>query len=248
LSIRGQYEAKKAEEAGRAQEKLPKPWWWLGQRDPIARFTKWLVLWTALLFIGTVISAAILFKTDNTLQETLTATQRPWVSIVAEFDGPIIRKQSRYLAVNIRLSLKNSGHTPAISTTPAALMFSGPNHYDFHGPAYDMLEVQKQRCQQAFDLTLAVGHGQGSLLFPGETIINTVSALWERGTKRPVARAYPDAVACVQYKFSFGEQIKQSSVLYAVVGSTEHRVSINPSRTPIDTAGFRLSAYGSDAN
>ena len=93
-----------ARDARKAEKQKPRPkrLWWFQQPQPIDRFTGWLVAWTALLFIGTIISAAILFKTDNTLQETLTATQRPWVSIAAEFSGPIVRKQSKYLTADIR--------------------------------------------------------------------------------------------------------------------------------------------------
>jgi hypothetical protein len=95
LDIRGQYDANKAKQARRAQERQPTPLWWLGQREPIARFTKWLVIWTALLFIGTVASAVVLLKTDYTLKEQvdnvkrqltiLEADQRPWIKTEISF-------------------------------------------------------------------------------------------------------------------------------------------------------------------
>jgi hypothetical protein len=77
LSIRERYEAQKEARERSNQERGPQPWWWLGQRDPIVRLTKWLVIWTALLFVGTVVSAGILWKTDGTLR----AGQRAFVFV-----------------------------------------------------------------------------------------------------------------------------------------------------------------------
>ena len=75
-------------------------------------------------------------------------------------------------------------------------------------------------------MDLAVGYGQGYVLFPDEIMNRTLSVIWKRGTERPVVKTYPDLVACVQYKFSFGEQIKQSSVLYAVAGSADYKSAL----------------------
>jgi hypothetical protein len=47
------YATRKAERAHNEKEHAPMPWWWLRQRDPIARFTAYLVLFTfCLVFVG----------------------------------------------------------------------------------------------------------------------------------------------------------------------------------------------------
>jgi hypothetical protein len=62
------YEAKKSLEASRQAERgKDSSSWWFGQRNPIDRFTGWLVAWTA-----------------HTLQRTVVATQRPWISVKVE--------------------------------------------------------------------------------------------------------------------------------------------------------------------
>ena len=73
MGAREQYEANK-----RAEEtKVDKKKWWFKQTAPIDRFTGWLVAWTALLFIATVLNAAILYVTDHTLR----AGQRAFVFV-----------------------------------------------------------------------------------------------------------------------------------------------------------------------
>ena len=75
MGAKENYEARKVtEKASREADKSSR--WWFNQRVPIDRFTGWLVAWTFLLFIATIGSAAILWKTDNTLHETLTETKK----------------------------------------------------------------------------------------------------------------------------------------------------------------------------
>ena len=85
------YKARKAAREGRSSEHQQPPKkepWWFNQPLPIDRFTGWLVAWTALLFIATVCSVAVLLVTDDTFNRQLTvmkrqmdtmqADQRPW--------------------------------------------------------------------------------------------------------------------------------------------------------------------------
>jgi hypothetical protein len=88
-------------------------WWWLGQRDPVVRLTKWLVIWTALLFVGTTISAIILKITDSTLRETLEANNRAWVAVItARLDNI----PEAGLPISGALTYKNIGPSPALNT------------------------------------------------------------------------------------------------------------------------------------
>jgi hypothetical protein len=66
---RERYEAKKILEAGRQATRKDSSGWWFGQRNQIDRFRGWLVAWTALLRVGTVLSALVLYKTDTRFSE-----------------------------------------------------------------------------------------------------------------------------------------------------------------------------------
>src|SRR5260221_4271358 len=52
--------------------------WWFRQKNPIDRFTGWLVAWTALLFVVTIANAIILSHTDDKIgeQAKIAAEQR----------------------------------------------------------------------------------------------------------------------------------------------------------------------------
>jgi hypothetical protein len=49
--------------------------------DPLARYTKWLGVFTGALALATIVSAIVLWKTDTTLQETLIASNRAWLHL-----------------------------------------------------------------------------------------------------------------------------------------------------------------------
>jgi hypothetical protein len=75
MGAKENYEARNAaEKAKRDASKESR--WWFNQLAPIDRFTGWLVAWTALLFVATIISAAVLFITDHTLKDTLVETRK----------------------------------------------------------------------------------------------------------------------------------------------------------------------------
>jgi hypothetical protein len=114
LDARGRYEAKKDENARRAQERQPKPFWWLGQRDPITRYTLWLAIYTFLLFLGTIGSVLILWKTDHTLNDTLVANERPWIHLSIEPVGDLAYISKVGISFTVKVDLFNTGKTPAV--------------------------------------------------------------------------------------------------------------------------------------
>jgi hypothetical protein len=75
MGTKENYEARKAADKAKHEAKRQRHWWF-SQSVPIDRFTGWLVTWTALLFIATVINAGVLWKTDNTLHDTLLETKK----------------------------------------------------------------------------------------------------------------------------------------------------------------------------
>lgn len=112
MDIRERYEAQKKDRERGAQERGSQPWWWLGQRDPIVRLTKWLVVWTALLFVGTLISAGILWETDDTQRESFTAVQRPFIIPLELKITPTTDIRKKIVQWFFQPSIKNSGNTP----------------------------------------------------------------------------------------------------------------------------------------
>jgi hypothetical protein len=83
LTASEQYNANKKKDQRRRDEILRQqaertkiPWWHLGQRDPLARFTLWLVISTICLVIATVATFVVLYETDRTLKETMIASNR----------------------------------------------------------------------------------------------------------------------------------------------------------------------------
>jgi len=92
-------------------EKQRPRWWWLGQRDPIARFTLWLVISTIGLFIATGVSAVVLFVTDHTLRKTMIASNRAWVVPTAMTLNSELKTAQEG---NLTFVYGNSGHEPAV--------------------------------------------------------------------------------------------------------------------------------------
>jgi hypothetical protein len=86
--------------------------WWFNHPGPIERLTGWLVLWTALLFVGTMSSTFILWRTDNTLRETLDASNRAWISVI---DASLDNEPAEGLPLLGHLTYQNIGRAPALN-------------------------------------------------------------------------------------------------------------------------------------
>jgi hypothetical protein len=231
---KGQRAAKQAEQE-RARQKQP---WWFNQSDPISRLTGGLVVWTALLFIGTGISAFVLWKTDNTLRETLVATERPWIIAETSISGPFVYTDDG-ASVTLTVHMRNIGHTPALSVMSfATIFFRAP----IEGTA---VEIIKKSCDQVASQHLAVGYGQGQSLFPNDDITETQTP--KMGKKEVESERgqpsffQPSVVVCARYKYAINDQIRQTAVFY--------RMSrVNPDESPIAPANLRLFPVGSDAD
>jgi hypothetical protein len=134
MGAKENYEARKAAyQAKREADKSKR--WWFNQRAPIDRFTGWLVTWTFLLFIATVINAGVLWKTDSTLHDTLLETKKSAdaaedsanaAKAAVELSDKTAERQLRaYINVEttnlswnkgvatVAVSVRNAGQTPA---------------------------------------------------------------------------------------------------------------------------------------
>jgi hypothetical protein len=109
-----EYKARNAaREARRAEKQQPpkKFVWWFREPLPIDRFTGWLVAFTALLFVATIVNAIVLWITDHTLRETLEANNRAWVAVTSAISdaAPVLNQ-----VVTAKVNLRNSGQSPAL--------------------------------------------------------------------------------------------------------------------------------------
>jgi hypothetical protein len=218
LGIRERYEAQKEAHNRRVQESSPQPWWWLGQRDPIVRLTKWLVVWTALLFVGTVVSAGILLKTDMTLRETLEVNQRPWLAISATPSGDVEIGDKEGLSFPVEFTIKNSGKTPGVGVIIENDLYVG-------GGAFGVEDAERRACSREQAQSKEDDLGYGYSVFPDDIIKvrSTLDATQEQ-IKQAVATndTFQHAttinfdktllniwiVGCVNYHFTFGDEDK----------------------------------------
>lgn len=233
LGNRECYEAQKEKRDRRAQQNSPQPWWWLGQRDPIVRLTKWLVIWTALLFAGTGVSGAILWKTDITLRETLEVNQRPWLAISAT---PIADAEisDSGLFLPIEYSLKNSGRTPAVGATIEDDLYVG-------GGAFDVPDAQRKACSRNQVKLKDDDLGVGYSVFPDDIVKsqNTLSATqdqisgavatndaFQHAVKIPRDKTSLNIwiVGCVNYYFTFGDEQKVHQTGFALQVTRNNQV------------------------
>jgi len=161
LDVRERYEAQKEARRRRAQEREPMPIWWLGQRDPVARFSKWLMIWTALLFVGTIGSGIILYKTDITLQNTTVTNERPWLKLEIEPAGDFSYSTELGIDFLIKVNIKNIGKTPALyANIDATLIAVG---------FVDVISAKTRQeiCEYAKNGSVA---SVGYMIFPNEEI------------------------------------------------------------------------------
>jgi hypothetical protein len=119
LDLREQYAANKEkdqrrrdDQARNIEEMRGRRWWHLGEKDPVARFTKWLVIVTALLCIVTFLSVVVLKITDDTLHQTLIENTRAWLTADQMH---LLTPLDQIDPVKVQIRMVNIGHEPALN-------------------------------------------------------------------------------------------------------------------------------------
>jgi len=178
----------------------------------------WMTCLTAVIAVAGVIGACIFINqlgvmqgqltemkaTSRLAEETLEATQRPWVSI-----KPGIGPRGLYFDVNganldLVFSLKNSGPTPAVS-----VRIEGAPRIDVG--SNDRINALEKVCTEA---KAQAEHPRmaAHTIFPGETLDMNITYTF--ANKEQVALAaermhgfiLPVVIGCVDYFFTFGER------------------------------------------
>jgi hypothetical protein len=110
------------------------PWWWLRQREPVARFTAWLVIVTAILSIATIASVVALIVTDHTLKDTARRQLRAYLYVDPLSFGPV----GADAAIGPTIIIRSAGVTPAYKLRLAATIEIGefplPNKSELSDP------------------------------------------------------------------------------------------------------------------
>lgn len=88
-------------------------------REPLARYTWWLVLFTAIMAAGTVGAAVMVTiythhakRQADAMYTQLDATNRPWISATVEVGG--VFSHNDIASIPAALTLRNVGHSPAV--------------------------------------------------------------------------------------------------------------------------------------
>lgn len=116
------------EENSRSLERKDPSWsvWHRTRNDPIALFTLFLMVFTAVLAAVGVMQIRLLFRAEtvaeksakaaeaaaSTAKKSLIAAQRPWIIVDPSIGGPLTYSVNG-LSVTLRLTLKNVGRSPA---------------------------------------------------------------------------------------------------------------------------------------
>jgi hypothetical protein len=209
-AARERYEAKKTEEARRRAERQEVGKWWFRQRNPIDRFTGWLVVWTALLTLATGLSAFVLYKTDHTLRRTVVATQRPWIKASVEASGIRFTPEGG-LIQSFKVTLKNVGNSVATFVTNDLKWAAVKDHADF--PNYNEL------C--ATQTNYAEHHKSAVAIFPTEDSESFYSLFLSNSTITNKALGIPPhlldlaLVGCVAYRSEFGEETHSTGYVFS---------------------------------
>jgi hypothetical protein len=237
----------KASRAQRKSKKHPEApvKWWFQEKEPIAKFTGWLVAWTFLLFLATIISAAILYKTDETLRVTLEVTQRPWVALEVKVGGPFTYDTSNGARAALSVTIRNTGHSPASNVRISPVRyFSNITNFVWNG-----------RCKKPADKETLIGR-LDSVLFPGQSHTETlVPPIGEGDVEDPEkikAEFLPTIVVCVEYNAMVTDENYSTTaffVLNKIISNNPLLLGgLNPSDVGLPAEKMYLMAIGSLAD
>jgi hypothetical protein len=202
--------------------------------DPIAFFTFWLVVLTAVLSVAAVVQFFFLLRADktarisaeaakksaNVARDTLIVNNRPWMAVSISIGSDLTYDQQGDARVVIVFMLKNVGNSPAANVTVHAEIV----------PVFgDPMPFQKELSDRA-KLRPDSLNIDGVTLFPGETQTHahdlpiTLASIQEYAqriaancgdeiTKAWSGTFLPTLVGCVDYKFTFEEGHHQTGFI-----------------------------------
>jgi hypothetical protein len=194
-----------------------------------------------------------LWATDHTLNETLLATQRPWlwVEVVPDSDLAFDAQGGKML---VKFNFKNTGKSPAIHVAVGYEMFPTSMR------TFDPRKEQIRACSEAVK---AATFGLGNMVFPDETVSYLrVSDMSRADIEKELEKGKPFTpprqnrtrtktvdgtqqikwidpviVGCVTYKFTFGPDVIHHTGFLVRVGARHPPIN---SWLPIDSNQARI--------
>jgi hypothetical protein len=243
-------------DAGQHAGERDKSFWQRVTKDPVAFFTMWLVIFTAVLSGVAVVQLKLLGRAETVAEKSanaakesadvarqaLIATQRAWVRPKASVTGPLIFDQNG-ASTSIGFEITNIGSSPALAVTPHAWLMALTSA----GP-YPFQEMQR-KCNAIRE----VGFGLGYTLFPGENFPSDKGfGAWSLGiniSREDIERALPASadgkyvslyvIGCIDYTFPTDPNVHhQTGFIYGLTkrGSTP----ISPDDGQIPAANLML--------
>lgn len=242
MGAKENYEARKASDKAKGEADR-RDRWWFNQRAPIDQFTGWLVAWTALLFLATIVNAGILWLTDHTLRDTLIANNRAWVWPEVEIAGDLDLTKREF---PITVTLTNTGPAPATHVNVELYMNPSPSI-----PVEGIDEFCKKALRDRANSFNAIFRGRA--IFPQRTIQEKSAAdIWPEKFKAARAALHTPRSAgyivvisvCVYYKFAVGrDTYRLTSRRFILVDSdkyTRGTAPLNPRKMFIAREKLRL--------
>jgi len=148
--------------------------------------------------------------------------------------------------LRLKISLKNTGHSPATSIIPFPIM-SRPDQQPMN-----MLDIQKRRCSTIHQPP-SPGGGPGYTLFPGDIITEYNSPSMAREEIESGGFVVvPFIIICINYKFTFTGESHQTSTIYLLGQrnpvSPGQALAIDLRTSPIPAGSLQLIPMGSYAD
>ena len=231
---------------GQANQQLPETFWRKTFDDPVATFTLWLTVMTAILAVSTIglwivtwlgarkqardmgrslhhsAAAARAASTSNRLtRELFSAEQRPWIYIdIVDQEQPRFGEDGNLYA-NLKFVVKNNGKSSAFKAAATSTGFIHFGYKDY---------------QEYFDgvRTLAERHVsfKGKTIFPGEdrSFQNEIFITYEQIDEINNAKGGDkEQFIAVSYKYlSFsGQMLETSRIWYFGIGTFNNSIPIN---------------------
>lgn len=182
--------------------------WWFQEREPLNRFTGWLMAYTCVLVIVSALQFCTIQNTDTTTHDALVAANRAWVAPVsADFIVPPVVGER----MQVRMTYRNVGHSPALKFHSGMQMFTvaADKNGGFVNPHRDFC---KEVSFPGIGAVFPVSPPDYTLQFPE-------LAVFEADVESRKSIAIWDV--CFKYE-TFGKERKTSACFYLRPSATNH--------------------------
>jgi len=183
----------------------------------IAAFTGVLSISTIFLWLSTRDAALAGAKAAEIAEDTLIASNRPWISILPPAPKSGLTWDQRGARVDIGFAIKNVGKSPAFDIVVECLPFSlGPANYDIGETVRNFCAETRRR-----QLVRASTGQRGEVLFPDQSLTKDHGLLFQSDAIVPAPGATdffaPVFVICVDYTSSVTNKRHTTGLAYMLL-------------------------------